>query len=108
MALVLQPARLKCQAHEQEFEDARFERDPEIIARLLVGGSEAIEKITDRMVDKVRTFPPFRTIRAVRAQGRRERGGIGAHMAPCDAVRHRRWSRRSKLSSIRTQHVLMP
>jgi hypothetical protein len=44
----------------------------------------------------------------VREQGRRESVGIGAHMAPCDAARHRRWSRRSKLSSIRTQHVLMP
>ncbi|KAJ1492427.1 hypothetical protein T484DRAFT_1931361 [Baffinella frigidus] len=38
----------------KEFEDAKFERDPEIIARLLVVGSESIEKLADRMANKAR------------------------------------------------------
>mmetsp|Transcript_35286 Transcript_35286/g.71299 ORF Transcript_35286/g.71299 Transcript_35286/m.71299 type:complete len:200 (-) Transcript_35286:54-653(-) len=35
-----------------EFEQARYEKDPELIARLLIGGREAMEKVTDRMAAK--------------------------------------------------------
>jgi len=38
----------------KEFEDARFERDPDIIARLLIGGQDALIAITDRMLHKAR------------------------------------------------------
>jgi hypothetical protein len=37
-----------------EFELARGERDPEILARLLVGGREALEQVADRMLHKAR------------------------------------------------------
>eukprot|EP00961_Rhodomonas_salina_P281195 3799429-Rhodomonas_salina.2 len=36
----------------KEFELARWEKDPELIARLLIGGREAMEKVTDRMAEK--------------------------------------------------------
>jgi hypothetical protein len=36
----------------KEFEQARYEKDPELIARLLIGGREAMEKVTDRMAAK--------------------------------------------------------
>ena len=38
----------------KEFEDARYERDPDIIARLLIGGQDALIAITDRMLNKAR------------------------------------------------------
>lgn len=38
----------------KEFEDARYERDPDIIARLLIGGQDAVIAITDRMLLKAR------------------------------------------------------
>lgn len=38
----------------KEFEDARYERDPDIIARLLIGGQDALIAITDRMLLKAR------------------------------------------------------
>ncbi|GLJ08553.1 hypothetical protein SUGI_0091210 [Cryptomeria japonica] len=36
----------------QEFEDARYEKDPEIIARLLVGGRDAVHAAIDKAVEK--------------------------------------------------------
>eukprot|EP00960_Hanusia_phi_P030018 748336-Hanusia_phi.AAC.3 len=38
----------------KEFEDARYEKDPEIISRLLIGGRSALEQVTDRMAIKAR------------------------------------------------------
>lgn len=38
----------------REFEEARFERDPEVIARLLVGGRDAVETAVDKAVEKHR------------------------------------------------------
>jgi len=36
----------------REFEEARFETDPEVIARLLVGGRDAVETAVDKAVEK--------------------------------------------------------
>lgn len=36
----------------KEFEEARFEKDPEIIAKLIVGGREALKKVVDKAVNK--------------------------------------------------------
>ncbi|XP_002963529.2 uncharacterized protein LOC9643738 [Selaginella moellendorffii] len=36
----------------QEFEQARHERDPEVIAKLLVTGRDAVEAAVDKLVDK--------------------------------------------------------
>ncbi|XP_073151921.1 uncharacterized protein [Henckelia pumila] len=36
----------------KEFEDARFENDPEIITRLIIGGRDAVQAAIDRMVEK--------------------------------------------------------
>ena len=36
----------------KEFEEARFEKDPEIIARLLVGGRDALQQAVDKAVSK--------------------------------------------------------
>ena len=38
----------------KEFQDARYEKDPEIISRLLIGGRNALEQVTDRMAIKAR------------------------------------------------------
>uniref|UniRef100_A0A0C9RZD9 TSA: Wollemia nobilis Ref_Wollemi_Transcript_737_784 transcribed RNA sequence n=1 Tax=Wollemia nobilis TaxID=56998 RepID=A0A0C9RZD9_9CONI len=38
----------------QEFEEARHERDPKIIARLLVGGRDAVQAAVDKAVEKHR------------------------------------------------------
>nr|ADE76613.1 unknown [Picea sitchensis] len=38
----------------REFEEARFETDPEVIARLLVGGRDAVETAVDKAVEKHR------------------------------------------------------
>ncbi|OAY84552.1 hypothetical protein ACMD2_03625 [Ananas comosus] len=35
----------------REFEEARFERDPEVVAKLLIGGRDAVQKALDRLVD---------------------------------------------------------
>ena len=36
----------------KEFEDARFEQDPEIIARLLVGGRDALQQAVEKAIKK--------------------------------------------------------
>jgi hypothetical protein len=36
----------------KEFEDARYEQDPEIIARLLVGGRDALEQAVEKAIKK--------------------------------------------------------
>ncbi|KAF9595822.1 hypothetical protein IFM89_005308 [Coptis chinensis] len=36
----------------REFEDARFERDPEIITKLLIGGSDSVQAALDKLVEK--------------------------------------------------------
>ncbi|KAH9611392.1 hypothetical protein KSS87_019506 [Heliosperma pusillum] len=38
----------------KEFEDARFEKDPEIITRLLVGGRDAVQAAIDKLAEKQR------------------------------------------------------
>nr|CAD1844764.1 unnamed protein product [Ananas comosus var. bracteatus] len=35
----------------REFEEARFERDPEVIAKLLIGGRGVVQKALGRLVD---------------------------------------------------------
>ncbi|XP_072957331.1 uncharacterized protein [Typha angustifolia] len=35
----------------REFEEARFERDPEVVTRLLIGGRDAVEKAVDKLVE---------------------------------------------------------
>ncbi|KAG0478281.1 hypothetical protein HPP92_013000 [Vanilla planifolia] len=35
----------------REFEEARFERDPEIITRLLIGGRDAVQSALDKLAD---------------------------------------------------------
>lgn len=36
----------------KEFEDAKFEKDPEIITKLLIGGREAVESAIDKLIEK--------------------------------------------------------
>ncbi|OIT03967.1 PREDICTED: uncharacterized protein LOC109224826 [Nicotiana attenuata] len=36
----------------KEFEEARFERDPEVITRLLIGGHDAVQAALDKVVEK--------------------------------------------------------
>ncbi|KAL2522296.1 LYR family of Fe/S cluster biogenesis protein [Forsythia ovata] len=36
----------------KEFEDARFEKDPEIVTRLLIGGRDAVQSALDKLVEK--------------------------------------------------------
>ncbi|KAI3464770.1 hypothetical protein Pfo_021433 [Paulownia fortunei] len=36
----------------KEFEDARFEKDPEVITRLLIGGRDAVQASLDKLVEK--------------------------------------------------------
>ncbi|XP_073026809.1 uncharacterized protein [Primulina eburnea] len=36
----------------KEFEDARFENDPEIITRLIIGGRDAVQAAIDKVVEK--------------------------------------------------------
>ncbi|KAG5250283.1 hypothetical protein OIU78_012877 [Salix suchowensis] len=38
----------------KEFEEARLEKDPEIVTRLLIGGREAVESAIDKLVEKQR------------------------------------------------------
>ncbi|RZS24784.1 hypothetical protein BHM03_00057892 [Ensete ventricosum] len=35
----------------REFEEARFERDPEVVTRLLIGGPDAVQKALDKLVE---------------------------------------------------------
>ncbi|PIN18538.1 NADH:ubiquinone oxidoreductase, NDUFA6/B14 subunit [Handroanthus impetiginosus] len=36
----------------KEFEEARFERDPEVVTRLLIGGRDAVQAALDKLVEK--------------------------------------------------------
>lgn len=36
----------------KEFEEARFEKDPEVITRLLIGGRDAVQAALDKLVEK--------------------------------------------------------
>ncbi|KAK4429437.1 hypothetical protein Salat_1244100 [Sesamum alatum] len=36
----------------KEFEESRFEKDPEVITRLLIGGREAVQAALDKLVEK--------------------------------------------------------
>ena len=47
---------LRANAKRREFEEARFERDLEVIACLLVGGRDAVETTVDKVVEKHRQF----------------------------------------------------
>lgn len=38
----------------KEFEEARFEKDPEIITRLLIGGRDAVQVALDKLAEKQR------------------------------------------------------
>lgn len=38
----------------KEFEEARFEKDPEIITRLLIGGRDAVQSALDKLAEKQR------------------------------------------------------
>uniref|UniRef100_A0A2N9FFY9 Uncharacterized protein n=1 Tax=Fagus sylvatica TaxID=28930 RepID=A0A2N9FFY9_FAGSY len=38
----------------KEFEDARFESDPEIVTRLLIGGRDAVQSALDKLAEKQR------------------------------------------------------
>lgn len=38
----------------KEFEAARFEKDPEIVARLLIGGRDAVESTLEKLAEKQR------------------------------------------------------
>ncbi|KAL4579015.1 hypothetical protein LXL04_015150 [Taraxacum kok-saghyz] len=38
----------------KEFEEARFEKDPEVITRLLIGGHDAVQAALDKLVEKQR------------------------------------------------------
>ncbi|KAL6649165.1 hypothetical protein ACP70R_013389 [Stipagrostis hirtigluma subsp. patula] len=51
----------------REFEEARAERDPEVVARLLIGGRDAVQQALDRLAEASR--------RAVEAEEAKRRGG---------------------------------
>ena len=51
----------------REFEEARGERDPEVVARLLIGGRDAVEQALERVADASR--------RMVQAEEAKRRGG---------------------------------
>ncbi|XP_051139130.1 uncharacterized protein LOC127256938 [Andrographis paniculata] len=36
----------------KEFEEARFEKDPEVVTRLLIGGRDAVQTAIDKLVEK--------------------------------------------------------
>ncbi|CAA0831081.1 LYR family of Fe/S cluster biogenesis protein [Striga hermonthica] len=36
----------------KEFEQARFEKDPEVVTRLIIGGQEAVQAAIDKLVEK--------------------------------------------------------
>ncbi|KAF8022652.1 hypothetical protein BT93_F0232 [Corymbia citriodora subsp. variegata] len=38
----------------REFEEARFERDPEVVTRLLIGGRDAVEAALEKLAEKHR------------------------------------------------------
>ncbi|XP_015574342.1 uncharacterized protein LOC8288122 [Ricinus communis] len=38
----------------KEFEEARFEKDPEVVTRLIIGGREAVESAIEKLVEKQR------------------------------------------------------
>ncbi|KAG4128572.1 hypothetical protein ERO13_D09G027401v2 [Gossypium hirsutum] len=38
----------------KEFEEARFEKDPEVVTRLLIGGRDAVESALEKLAEKQR------------------------------------------------------
>lgn len=36
----------------KEFEEARFEKDPEVVTRLIIGGRDAVQSAIDKLVEK--------------------------------------------------------
>ncbi|OMO75470.1 Complex 1 LYR protein [Corchorus olitorius] len=38
----------------KEFEDARFEKDPEVVTRLLIGGRDAVQSALEKLAEKQR------------------------------------------------------
>ncbi|KAL9445796.1 hypothetical protein AB3S75_013644 [Citrus x aurantiifolia] len=38
----------------KEFEEARFEKDPEIVTRLLIGGRDAVQSALEKLAEKQR------------------------------------------------------
>ncbi|KAJ3681917.1 hypothetical protein LUZ60_014490 [Juncus effusus] len=53
----------------KEFEAARFERDPEVVTKLLIGGREAVEKAVERLVEGAKKMAEKEE--QERSQGRR-------------------------------------
>lgn len=51
----------------REFEEARGERDPEVVTRLLIGGRDAVQQALDRLAEASR--------RAIEAEEAKRRGG---------------------------------
>ncbi|CAN6321550.1 unnamed protein product [Urochloa humidicola] len=51
----------------REFEEARGERDPEVVARLHIGGRDAVQQALDRLAEASR--------RAIQAEEAKRRGG---------------------------------
>ncbi|KAM0904930.1 hypothetical protein ACQ4PT_017709 [Festuca glaucescens] len=51
----------------REFEEARHERDPEVVARLLIGGRDAVDQALERVAEASR--------RMVQAEEAKRRGG---------------------------------
>lgn len=51
----------------KEFEDARFEKDPEVVTGLIVGGRDAVQAALDKLVEKQRQ-------EVAKEQADRERG----------------------------------
>ncbi|KAJ1266345.1 hypothetical protein BS78_08G144000 [Paspalum vaginatum] len=51
----------------REFEEAREERDPEVVTRLLIGGRDALQQMLDRLADASR--------RTIEAEEAKRRGG---------------------------------
>lgn len=38
----------------KEFEEARFEKDPDVVTRLLIGGHDAVQSAIEKLVEKQR------------------------------------------------------
>ncbi|KAF0934984.1 hypothetical protein E2562_029511 [Oryza meyeriana var. granulata] len=54
-------------ARRREFEEARGERDPEVVAWLLIGGRDAVQQALDRLAEASRCM--------VEAEGAKRRSG---------------------------------
>ncbi|WOL07330.1 hypothetical protein Cni_G16070 [Canna indica] len=51
----------------REFEQARFESDPEVVTRLLIGGRDAVQKALDKLIESSK--------KSVEAEQQKRRGG---------------------------------